>query len=68
MNNPIFLVGEVIRSEGLMGKIQFAHAYEGTWFYIIEQAVPSHGFSFEQIQETDVVYVYRDNRWMSKNA
>lgn len=66
MTAPTFRVGEEIYSKTLMGRIQFAHYYEGTWFYILEQIAPSDRYSFEQIQETDVVAVWRNGRWTGK--
>lgn len=63
---PTFRVGEEICSKTLMGRIQFAYRYEGTWFYILEQIAPSDRYSFEQIQEIDVVVVWRNGRWTGR--
>lgn len=67
MNAPTFRVGEEICSETLMGRILSAHVYEGTWFYVLEQvASPSDQYHVEQIQEIDVVLVWRNRRWTGK--
>jgi len=66
MNAPTFRVGEEICSEVLMGKIIFARKYEGNWYYIIEQPMPSDRYSFDQIQDIDVVLVWRNGRWTGK--
>ena len=66
MGTPTFRVGEEIYSETIMGKIQFAHMHDGNWFYVIEQIAPSAAYSLEQIQDIDVIAVWRDGKWTGK--
>lgn len=63
MITPMFKVDDVICSKVMMGRVQFAHKYDGTWFYVIKQVNPPEQYSVEQIQESDVLYVWIDKQW-----
>lgn len=66
MSAPTFRVGEEIYSKTLMGKIRFAYVYDGNWFYVIGPVPPSEAHAPEQIQDIDVIAVWRDGRWTGK--
>jgi hypothetical protein len=66
MNKPVFIAGEIVYSEKLMGRIKFARVYQDEWWYIIEQPI-IEGYELEQIGESEVLGVCRDGKlWITK--
>lgn len=67
MNSPTFLIGEIIYSDKLQGRIEMAHWMDGIgWSYILVQSVVSAQYDMAQIKESDVIAVWRNGRWTGK--
>lgn len=66
MNAPTFRVGEEIYSDVCMGKIRFARVYDGNWFYVIAEILSPHEYKLVEIQDIDVIAVWRNGKWTGK--
>ena len=64
MSKPTFMVGEIILSETLMGKIVFAGVEENEWIYYLEDSVDD--IQPLKMKQADVKEVLRDGRWYGK--